>query len=407
MNESKLLRFSLTNFRSFNDTQELDFRQNDGVRAVTAIYGPNSSGKSNIARALKLTAELIRSSTHASITQLPYDPFLLNVNSTKQPTKFELELVHNKKHLIYYFSYDKDSIKSEGLYEFASKTKKKRKVFERLNNGVNPTAEKFGFNNKLFTQTRPNSLLITKARENNNPYSNIIFDWLDNFNVLFGSEDETIQWSLKQLSDDTSLKEPVLELLKKADLWIRSINIQEFEIPFDDISRLPFNDDVKKQLVSNKQKPLSIKTSHAIRDDKHNIVGEILFDMKNGESLGTKRFFELAAPLINTLQNGKVLFIDEFETHLHPEISNLIVDLFKSEMNTGNAQLIFNTHDTSLMSQDGPLEREEIMFIEKNYIEESKIVPLTSKSVRSDEPFEKRYRQGLYGARPQIEKRKK
>ena len=401
MNNSQLINFQLKNYRSYYGEQTAIFGKGE-ARAVTAIYGPNASGKTNIAQALKLMFFFMQNSNNAELKKIPYDPFLLKKTSSKEPSEFEIEFKHKGRHFIYGYSVNSERVLKEFLVEYASKTKRRKTIFDRTENKLNPSADKFGFGKRLVDRTRPSSLLITKAREDNNEYSNFVFEWLDCVNVLHGIENETMQWSVKYLRENPHLQQPVLDLLKNADLWIRDFDIEEAEIPSGFLDNIPLKDELKQQIISNQEKPFAIKTTHAVRDKNQKIVGEALFDLTNGESSGTRKFFEFAAPLVNTLALGKVLFIDEFEAHLHSEMTKFIVELFKSPANKKGAQLIVNTHDTGLMSPNGPLGRDEILFVEKNYSEESVITALSSKSIRNDEALEKRYRQGLYGAKPQI-----
>jgi AAA15 family ATPase/GTPase len=96
--------------------------------------------------------------------------------------------------------------------------------------------------------------------------------------------------------------------------------------------------------------------------------------------------------------------LDEFGAFLHPVLSSAIISLFKSDENKAKAKLILNTHNALIMTQVG-LAREEIILVEKSLSEESIIIPLIRKSVRESEAFEKRYREGFYGAVPIIRKR--
>ncbi len=403
MNESQLLKFKLKNYRSFYDEQVITFCEGGTARPVTAIYGPNASGKSNILKALAFMRWFIINSTAANVLEIPVEPFMLKEGYLERPSEFEIEFKNNGRHFIYGYSATRTEVRSEYLREYASTTKKSlTTIFERRNGKLNPSAIKFNFGKKLHDSTRATSLLITKARENNNEYANVLFDWLDNVNVLFGAPDETTPWSVSQLRNNQELASEVLDLIKQADLWIRGFSIEDVDIPAELINQLPFSDEVKRNMLSASDKPSSVKTVHALRDVNQKIIGDQIFDMGANESNGTQRIFSLAAPIINTLQTGKVLFIDEFGTYLHPDMCNFLVALFKSEKNKLNAQLVINTHDTSLMSQDGPLDRDDILFVEKNQVEETIISALSDKSARIDDRFEKRYRQGLYGAKPQI-----
>lgn len=403
MNTSKLYRLSIKNYRSFYGKQVIDFRSGESVRCVSSIYGPNASGKTNIAKALNFMRFFIVNSTAANITEIPCEPFLLKKDSSLKPSEFEIEFTQDKRHFIYGFSVTKHSVQREYLREFASTTKKARTIFDRKENGLNPTSERYSFGKKLFESTLPSSLLITKARENNNEYANILFNLVTSINILFGEPTETMQWSVDQLRAKPALNNSVLNLLKNADLWIRAFNVENVQLPREFIHQLPVNEKLKNELLTSNSQPFSVKTVHAVRDKNQKIIGEQIFDLNVHESSGTQKFFELAAPIIDTLENGKILYIDEFGSQLHSDMCRFIVSLFKSSKNKNKAQLIINTHDTALMGQDGPLEREDILFVEKNYAEESVVKALSDKSARNDEAFEKRYRKGLYGAKPQID----
>lgn len=403
MNKSQLLKFKLKNYRSFYDEQVIAFCEGDIARPVTAIYGPNASGKSNIMKALAFMRWFIINSTAANILEIPVEPFMLKEGFLERPSEFEVEFKNDGRHFIYGYAATRKEVSYEYLREYASSTKKSlTTIFERENGKLNPSAIKFNFGKKLNESTRSTSLLITKARENNNEYANAVFGWLDSINVLYGDPDETTSWSVSQMRGNSELTKDVLDLMKQADLWIRGFSIEDVDIPSELIHQLPFSDEIKRNILSSSEKPSSIKTIHALRDVNQKIIGEQVFDMVANESNGTQRIFSLAAPIIDTLQNGKILFIDEFGTYLHPDMCNFLVALFKSDRNKFNAQLIVNTHDTSLMSEDGPLNRADVLFVEKNQVEETIISALSGKSARIDDKFEKRYRQGLYGAKPQI-----
>lgn len=403
MSNTKLLSFTVKNYRSFYGEQTIRFGD-DGVNNVTAIYGPNASGKSNIAKALQFVRWFILNSTNANVQKIQRDPFLLRNTSSKEDSTFELELIYHGKHFLYMFTLNNEIVTHEELREFPGKTAKARVVFKRSKgNKMNPSAEKFGFGKRLVDSTRPSSLLLTKAFENNNEYAAQIFGWLNSFNVLMGMMNETQEWSLNNMRANPELKSTVAKLLKDADLWVRGFDILNVNVPQVILDSFPFKDDIREKILAGGRQATAIKTIHAVRDNKHKIVGEQSFDLTAGESTGTQRFFELAAPLLHTLQNGMVLYIDEFETYMHPDLCRFIVSMFNSKTNTKNAQLIINTHDTSLMSKDGLLKRENIVFVEKNFAEESVITHMTDKSVRTDESFEKRYREGQYGAKPHLE----
>lgn len=138
----------------------------------------------------------------------------------------------------------------------------------------------------------------------------------------------------------------------------------------------------------------------SIRDDELSIVGMGAMDFWAQESNGTRKFIELAVPIVNALDNGYTLYLDEYGTYLHPNLAKALLLLFKSDQNKTWARLILNTQGTPLMGEVA--ERDEIVFVEKNMAEESRVTALKDRSARTNEPFEKRYLRGIYGAVPLV-----
>jgi AAA15 family ATPase/GTPase len=127
-----------------------------------------------------------------------------------------------------------------------------------------------------------------------------------------------------------------------------------------------------------------------------------IFDLDDQESEGTQKVFTMAGPLLDTLKNGKILVIDEFDARFHPLISRAIVELFNSnKTNPNNAQLIFITHDTNLLSNK-LFRRDQIWFTEKNRYGVTDLYSLAEYKIRNDASFESDYIKGRYGAIPYI-----
>ncbi|MDR0886465.1 MAG: ATP-binding protein [Clostridiales Family XIII bacterium] len=377
----KIEKLKIKNYRSFNEEQTLDFCGKESNN-VTAIFGPNAGGKSNTAKALLFIKWFVINSANPNVISPPYEPFLLNIGEDEEPSTFTLLFTHeNNRRFLYEFGIGENIIVSEKLVELSSSRKKT--IFERDKNGLNATAAKFGFGKRMYENTRPGTLLITIGRVTNNEYSGIIFDFLMKTNVITSGDPSMVNYTAQALLKNPRTKDDILNMLREADFCIRDFAIEESQI--------------------RKEATISIKTFHARRDQEQNIRDLIPFDMKDNESEGTIRFFELASPIVDTLKNGGILYIDEFGAHLHPDISHYIVKKFTSKKyNPQNAQLIINTHDSNLMKDMNMLGRDNIILVEKNHLEESIIIPLSARAHRNDEVFEKRYRQGLYGAVPMI-----
>lgn len=393
---NKLLHLKIANFRSFFDEQILHFDNKINTN-ITAIYGPNASGKSNTARALSFIKWFLQNSTDARIFKIPFEPFLLRADNTL-PTSFGIKFISGDRKFRYDFAFNLDEVVSEELRELT--TQKEKVIFRRDHQQITnvATAKKFGFTDSLMKKTLKTSLLITKAREDNNEYANAIFDFIMNLNVITSGTPELRNISVNLLRTDPTIKQKVLEFLKNADIWIRDLAINEIDTPDEIINGLPFNEETKNYMRG--QKSVSITTEHGMRNADKKIVGRVQFSIDDQESAGTNVIFDLSALIIYSIEKGAPLYIDEFGLHLHSDICKYILNRFR---NNQAAQLILNTHDTSLMDN---LKREEIVFVDKNQAEESIIAPLMNMSPRKGEPLEKRYKQGLYGAKPFIRETK-
>ena len=381
----RLISFKIANFRSFFREQKLDFKRSN----IAAIYGPNASGKSNTAHALDFAKWFIINSARAEIVKIPFEPFLLRL-ANDSPSAIEFEFLSNGKTFRYGFTFNSDEIISEKLIDLTSQ--KEKVVFCRSYQTIEnlATAKKFGFTENLLNKTRRTTLLITKAREDNNSYANAVFDFLAHFNVITCGKSSLRQISVDLLNRNPGMKQKILKFLRSADFWIRDIKIDEVDTPDEVINNLPFTDDFKKSL----QKSVSITTTHSVRDEDEKIVDNADFSLDRQESAGTQVIFDLAALIIYSLEQKSSLYIDEFGLHLHSDICHFILQQFQGD---ANSQLILNTHDNSLMNY---LAREEIIFVDKNQSEESLVTPLVDLSPRANDPFEKHYRKGLYGAKP-------
>lgn len=395
-NAFELRQFALENFRSFKNEQKIVFKDNK----VAAVYGANASGKTNLTRALVFVFWFVQNSANADIAAIPYEPFKLNANTRNKPSTFTIEFGNSDEAFRYKFSLDGSEIKTEELFDLSSSRPKV--IFSRTKNGLSTNAAKYGFGKQLFESTRKSSLIITKAQENNNEYAGKVFSMIQSIRILTVGDNNLKAWGSEIIKRNPQFKERILEYLREADLWIRDFVVDEIDVPEELIGALPFNDGEKNKLRANRF--TTVKTRHAVRDDDGNIVDYAMLDMGAEESAGTNNFFDMIMPIIEALDRNLVLYIDEFGSSLHPDLAKLVIKIFKTSKKSG-AQLIVNTHDTTLMGNDGVLDANEILFIEKNFAEESIITPLKDKdSFRSNDKgkLEKRYRSGIYGAVPHI-----
>ena len=388
----RLHSFSVANYRSFKDPQRIEF--SDDSRNVTAIYGPNGAGKTNLYKAMMFYRDFIHTSTRFEGQTMQYEEFLLSTSAGKIPTSFEAEMKKGSKIYQYGFSLLLGIVKDEYLKIRNENDSHFGIIFRRNSmNKENRYAEK-GFGSDLLKRTRPDALVLTKAWEDNNKYAKDVFDWLDNFNLISGKRLTAL--TAKKTMEDPTFKQKVLDLLRSADMYIQDLVVSTVELPDKFYKDLPFTEEFKANLD---RKSYEVSTLHVVRDENGIVSGVKKFDLATHESTGTKRFFDMAYPLLDTIENGRVLYIDEFENNLHPTECKLLAKLFEDWNNNKKAQLIINTHCTQLQNQLG---KENIRFINKNHNEESKIETVPSYIRNDDVSIERKYNKGLLGAIPNV-----
>ena len=187
----------------------------------------------------------------------------------------------------------------------------------------------------------------------------------------------------KKLVSDIEYGKKVERYLRLIDVGIKRLDVQT-ELIFD-------------EQTGRKRKEEVVRTVHNIYDEDGNAVGEKLFDLRQ-ESTGTLRFLAYIQNIIEMIADGGVFIVDEMSARLHPLLTKLIVDIFCSSQNQ-KAQLIFTTHDISLLNNN-QFRRDEVVFVDKNERGESSLYALSDLRVREDATFHKDYLQGKYGAIP-------
>lgn len=416
-----LVEFSVGNYRSFKQPvtfsmvaanlvakdKKLDennvFAVDEELKLLksAAIYGANASGKSNIAKALSFMKWfMVNSSRETQSTDaINVEPFRLSTDTEGEPSYFELVFLMNGKRYRYGFEADNKQIVSEWLY-YVPKVRETR-LFEREKNNF-----KISKNYKasgIQKVTRDNALFLSvSAQFNIGIAENILYFLSDELNIISPSkEDICLIYTVDCLINDDS-KSDIIQLIKKLDLGIGDIQVEQEDSIVDALPKdLPEN---MKQIARYLEKAdaASIDTLHKKFDENGNYQSAEKFNLKTNESKGTQKLFALSGLLVNVLKHGKIMIIDEFDSSLHLFITTAIIELFNSkESNPNNAQLIFMTHDTNLLSNK-LFRRDQIWFTEKNRYGATDLYSLAEYKIRNDASFESDYIKGRYGAIPYI-----
>ena len=142
------------------------------------------------------------------------------------------------------------------------------------------------------------------------------------------------------------------------------------------------------------------KTVHPIYDENGKKIGKKVFDIYQ-ESSGTVRFLSYIQYIVELIEDGGVFIVDELSSRLHPLLTKFIVDIFQSDLNKSNAQLIFTTHEVSIMNNN-QFRRDEVAIVDKDVAGRSTLYTLSDLQIREDATFNKDYFKGKYGGIPII-----
>lgn len=417
-----LIQFTVKNWRSIRDEQTIIMTKAVGdemrdtntfqptapgttelLRSI-AIYGPNASGKSNLLNAMKTMQTIVVESATQRVRgdDLPLVPFLLDNETEQAPTEFEMIFIAEQIRYQYGFSATRQRIVQEWLLVYP--VKRARKWFTReWDEAKGDYAWEMGASlqgQKQLWQdaTRQNALFLSTAVQLNSQQLQPVYDWFLKTLHLANVSGWSPTFTAALCKKDTKQRNQVLAFLKAADIDIHDVSVESEKFT---AKHLPDDmpEDIKNQILAdlNDKEVLDIKTIHQSKQGK-----SVSFDFED-ESDGTRKIFAFAGPWLDSLANGYVLVIDELHDNLHPKMIQFLVAFFhNSDTNQKNAQLIFTTHETSILNQE-IFRRDQIWFCEKDSDQATKIYPLSDFSPRKGrENLEANYLAGRYGALPYL-----
>lgn len=415
-----IIKFTVGNFLSFNKKRTLSFIARRGVSELKdnfflldnqsilrsiVLYGANSSGKSNLIKALFVMQDVVLNSVKLNETdELNYNPFLLS-GAEDEPSFFEIVFNYNALSYRYGFEYKLNSITKEWLFEI-KKSGKEDVLFVREDDQI-AVSDKYEEGKGKEESTNRNRLFLSLVAQLGGKKTNQILQFFTSFNIISGiTHDLYRNFSMKMFHEKKDGHKESLVLFQKLNLGFQNIQIIESE---DQPSKPDISDrSTLRRILSATSKKVSLNTIHNKYNDNGKIIDNISWSKDKYESDGTKKLIDLSGPIFDTLLKGKTLVIDELDSKLHPLITIEIIKLFNSpETNPNNAQLLFTTHDTNLLSNN-IFRRDQVWFTEKDQVEQSDLYSLDDfifpdgTKVRKDANLEKNYIAGRYGAIPYI-----
>ena len=421
-----LLRFGVENFRSVRDYQEIVFTASKRLKRsgaafpvpvvgedalpVAACYGANAAGKSNLIAAVgSMRDHIVRSHKARDATDaVPRQPFRLDRASVDRPTRLDCTLVmtgkaEEERASVYEYGFEFND--REYCREWLHRTVRMQRrasqlLFERRTvdgkTDIRFGSHLTGENRSIAALTRPNSLFLSAAAQNNHAQlSGLHREFAKQWNIL---RDRTSEFRVAATLAETEHQEAFMGLIRQAHLGIVGVDVvdeddhTDLDVPKD--SKDPMDRTLIKLEESFRELGQLLHTG-PVKKVRFTHVGSDLhaFDY-DLESRGTQRLAELAMPALAALNSGALVVVDELDASLHPRLTAALVKLFKGLSNRSGAQLLCTLHDTSVLKS---LEADEVWVAEKDQNGATSFTPLTDYRLRSRDDLEQVYRDGRVG----------
>ena len=398
-----LCQFTVKNFKSIRDEMTFDMqataisehedrviKDKDGelYLPVSAIYGPNGGGKSNVLEALHILAAKVLRPLYATddnsyhpfqMKKILIEPFAFGAEEKEAPTEFELFFRTKTAEYRYVLTVKKDIVLYERMDRVKLDTGRRSALFERSDEGIELKGvfAKLKISDELSeTLTLLSYLGITYRK---NEVIKDILNWFE-YGIDFLNYGNPIQELRMAIANSDDVKSLVLDMIQEMDLDIVNFCVEEMENERIEV--------YTKHIVDGYESELNL----------------------SDESSGTKKLFGLLPFIADSLASGTTLVIDELDSKIHPALLRHIIMMFNDmEINRHGAQLIFTSHDLSTMNSE-VFRRDEIWFVAKGNRQNSKLYSLVEfkndkgESVRKDAKFDKQYLEGKYGADPYLRK---
>ncbi|MCL3777453.1 MULTISPECIES: ATP-binding protein [unclassified Actinomyces] len=422
-----LLDFTVENYRCYAEETTLDLTH-EPLRTLTprpgstwqeqtwrvaALFGANASGKSTLLDALNCLHHAV-----GGKRDIPYQPFALDHEHSSRTSRFSISFTHDGQRYSYSVEAHAWGISREELWAAGQRW---RKVFIRTQAEGEDTptidagASLRGATREVSRITTIKDLFLAVALRYKHATLAPIARSLRAVRFIHHSDEERsarLRWLMSRLAEKPTWWSDVSDAIAhSADLGITRVELEERDLP--------------PELLEQLQRIIRLGTEEG-EDEAAEIPEEILREVQRSlvfihhgadgqehrlslgaQSQGTLTWLATLGPAIDALRLGQVLVIDELDASLHPTLTATLVDLFKDpDLNTHGAQLVFTTHDTSLLDNSPVrlLESGEVWLCEKNTDGSSELIPLsTFTSTRKGTNKQRRYLVGAFGAIPHVD----
>ncbi|WP_338685078.1 ATP-binding protein [Streptomyces acidiscabies] len=405
-----LLSFRVANHRSIRQEQQLNLHpvyDDDRPRnteweavPVAGVFGANASGKTNLLNALQYMAGMVVSSHRDAEPDngILRHPFLLDEDAKSEPSWYVADLLLSGVRYTYGFAVDDDRVVEEWLDSYPNR--RQRRLFSREGDEFKPGAsqdtQELGLVGSI---TEPNVLFLSLAARSRQQDFRPVYDWFRQQLQFRRAGVESSRHSALRALEEFDRYPEIMSLLRAADLGIEDCGTE----------RIPLSDEYRRRRYGKGWVP-----SRVVEQDGELVPwvghrgreGVVRIDLRD-ESAGTKALLGQAPRFLSVLRDGGTFVVDEIDASLHSLLTARLIALFQNpETNPRGAQLIFTTHDPSLLGRrDGEdiLKRDQIWFMEKDEFGETTLYSLADFKPRKDENRERRYLGGSYGGVPFID----
>lgn len=407
-----LLNFRVANHRSIREEQELqlhpayDADRPPGTEwaavPVVGLFGANAAGKSNLVGALEYMASMVVNSHRDAEPGdgLTRNVFRLDAAASDEPSWYVVDLLLDDVRYTYGFSVDDERVLDEWLYSYP--LGKKRKIFERPDGEVQPGDSQAKRELELVENiTEPNVLFLTMAARSKQEDFRPVYDWFAT-GLRFAERGTRMPPGVPPGPDRDAAA--LMALLRSADLGIEAYGTERQVMDEDALRRLYGGRVPRRELARLEERgPREFMRPWIGHRGRSGVVRMELHE----ESAGTRALLAQAPRFLSVLRQGGTFIVDEIDSSLHPLLTAQLIGLFQDpETNPRAAQLIFTSHDASLLGRaDGEdiLKRDQVWFVEKDRYGETCLVALSEFKPRTGENHERRYLGGSYGGVPFID----
>lgn len=404
-----LLEFKCSNHKSIKDkvsfsmiagsdnTSEELLKEFGNFRILRSaiIYGANGSGKSNFINALAFMCELVNSSINYQPGQEVFQA-CHKLSTMETPSEYSIQFVRNDIRYAYGFSVKKNVISDEYLYYFPKG--RQVKIFERKEMELKP-GDRYKNTFDVSISILKNNRLFLSCAAN---YSNVkeveeAFLFFNKDIVVYNPEiNNWTEYSIELMQKNDMIKKAFVDILQALGTGIKDVKVKLEKVKLADLPQELQIPDALKTLIGSQE---------GNRIEAKVVYDQFEVDLMSEESAGVKRLFQMICPIIDILNQGKILICDELENSLHESVIFQIVQLFQYYKKDKFAQLIFSTHDTSLLDSD-LFRRDQVWFTQLNQDRATDLYSLVEiKNVRKTENLKKGYVSGKYGAIPMLNRK--